>query len=80
MPDRGFDYAAEAFTFIEALEGLSTASDANAMERTFALFGFENFIATGCRTVASDSSRSSSAKVALDGSSLCARGLRCQTR
>ena len=48
MPDRGFDHAAEAFTFIEALEGLSTASDVmNAMERTFALFGFENFTITG---------------------------------
>jgi LuxR family transcriptional regulator, quorum-sensing system regulator BjaR1 len=46
--DRGIDHAAEAFTFIEALEGLSTASDVmNAMERTFALFGFENFIITG---------------------------------
>jgi LuxR family quorum sensing-dependent transcriptional regulator len=48
VPDREFDHAAEAFTFIEALEGLSTATDVmNAMERTFALFGFENFIITG---------------------------------
>ena len=74
VPDRGFDYAAEAFTFIEALEGLSTASDVmNAMERTFALFGFENFIITGCRTVASDSSRSCSLQVALGWFELYAR-------
>ena len=48
MSDRAFDCAAEAFAFIETLEGLSTAHDVmNAMERAFALFGFENFIITG---------------------------------
>jgi LuxR family transcriptional regulator, quorum-sensing system regulator BjaR1 len=48
VSDRGFDHATEAFTFIETLEGLSTTHDVmSAMERGFALFGFENFIVTG---------------------------------
>src|SRR5688572_7129296 len=48
VSDRGFDHATEAFTFIETLEGLSTTHDVmSAMERGFALFGFENFIITG---------------------------------
>jgi LuxR family quorum sensing-dependent transcriptional regulator len=48
VSDRRFDHAAEAFDFIETLEGLSTAQDVmDEMQRAFALFGFENFIITG---------------------------------
>jgi LuxR family quorum sensing-dependent transcriptional regulator len=48
VSDRRFDHAAEAFGFIETLEGLSTAHDVmSEMQRAFALFGFENFIITG---------------------------------
>src|SRR5215208_8018957 len=48
VSDRAFDHAAEAFGFIETLEGLSTTHDVmSEMQRAFALFGFENFIITG---------------------------------
>lgn len=48
MSDRGFDYAAEAFAFIEELDRLSTPDQVvDAMGRSFALFGFETFILTG---------------------------------
>lgn len=48
MPDRGFNHAVEAFEFIEVLDLVSTAQEVvDAMERSFALFGFENFIITG---------------------------------
>jgi LuxR family transcriptional regulator, quorum-sensing system regulator BjaR1 len=44
----GFDFAAEAFTFIEELDRLETPQAVmDAMERSLALFGFENFIITG---------------------------------
>jgi LuxR family quorum sensing-dependent transcriptional regulator len=48
---RRLDHAAEAFAFIEALDGLSTTRGVmDAMEAAFALFGFENFIITGLPT------------------------------
>jgi LuxR family transcriptional regulator, quorum-sensing system regulator BjaR1 len=48
MTDRVFDHATEAFAFIELLDQLSTAQGVvDAMERSLALFGFENFIMTG---------------------------------
>jgi LuxR family transcriptional regulator, quorum-sensing system regulator BjaR1 len=48
VADRIFDHATEAFTFIEGLERLSTVKDViDAMERSLAFFGFENFIMTG---------------------------------
>jgi LuxR family quorum sensing-dependent transcriptional regulator len=43
-----FDYAAEAFDFVDGLEALnSIESVINSMERSLSLFGFENFILTG---------------------------------
>jgi LuxR family quorum sensing-dependent transcriptional regulator len=48
MIDRVFDHATEAFAFIDTLDQLSTLqSVVDAMERSLALFGFENFIMTG---------------------------------
>jgi LuxR family transcriptional regulator, quorum-sensing system regulator BjaR1 len=48
LTGRGFDLAAEAFTFIEELDRLETPQAVvDAMERSLALFGFENFIITG---------------------------------
>ena len=48
MAGRGFDFATEAFTFVEALDRLDTTQAVvDAMERFLALFGFENFIMTG---------------------------------
>jgi LuxR family transcriptional regulator, quorum-sensing system regulator BjaR1 len=48
MTDRVFDHATEAFAFIDTLDQLSTLqSVVDAMERSLALFGFENFIMTG---------------------------------
>jgi LuxR family quorum sensing-dependent transcriptional regulator len=43
-----FDYATEAFDFIDKLENLPLIQDViDEMARSFALFGFENFIITG---------------------------------
>jgi LuxR family quorum sensing-dependent transcriptional regulator len=43
-----FDHAKEAFSFIETLDDLETPQDViNGMDKSFALFGFENFIITG---------------------------------
>jgi hypothetical protein len=48
VSDRSFDHATEAFEFIERLDDLATPQDiVDAMEGSFALFGFENFIITG---------------------------------
>ena len=48
MSTRSFDHATEAFEFIEKLDGLATPQDViDAMEESFSLFGFENFIITG---------------------------------
>ena len=48
VSNRVFDHATEAFAFIEDLDRLSTPQGViDAMERTLALFGFENFIMTG---------------------------------
>lgn len=48
MPGCSFDHATEAFAFIEELDRLSTPQAIiDAMEGSFALFGFQNFIMTG---------------------------------
>jgi LuxR family transcriptional regulator, quorum-sensing system regulator BjaR1 len=48
MASHGFDYAIEAFEFIEEIEKIaSTQGVIDAMERSLAVFGFENFIMTG---------------------------------
>ncbi|MBB4038966.1 LuxR family quorum sensing-dependent transcriptional regulator [Microvirga flocculans] len=48
MSGRRLDHTAEAFEFIEDLDRLTTPQDIiDAMERSFARFGFENFIMTG---------------------------------
>jgi LuxR family quorum sensing-dependent transcriptional regulator len=48
MSDRGLSYETEAFEFVEELDRLSSTQEViDAMERSFALFGFENFIMTG---------------------------------
>lgn len=48
MADHAFDHADEAFTFIENLDAIPTADGViDAMQRSFSLFGFENFIITG---------------------------------
>ncbi len=48
MSGRSFDHATDAFEFIESLDRLSSAGAIiDAMERSFARFGFENFIMTG---------------------------------
>ncbi|MEE1611698.1 LuxR family transcriptional regulator [Microvirga sp. CF3016] len=48
MSGRGLDHSAEAFDFVEELDRLTTPEDiVDAMERSFARFGFENFIMTG---------------------------------
>lgn len=48
MASRAFDFATEAFSFIEALDRLDTPQAViDAMERSLALFGFQNFIITG---------------------------------
>jgi len=45
---RVLDHATEAFAFIDELDRLFTADHVvDAMERSFSLFGFENFIVTG---------------------------------
>ncbi|WP_457094766.1 LuxR family transcriptional regulator [Microvirga sp. P5_D2] len=48
MADHRFDYATEAFEFIERLDDLpSVQSVVDEMAKSFSLFGFENFIITG---------------------------------
>ncbi|MGO4707136.1 autoinducer binding domain-containing protein [Microvirga sp. 2MCAF38] len=48
MPDRAFDYATEAFSFIESLDRLATPREiVDALSKSLSLFGFENFIITG---------------------------------
>jgi LuxR family quorum sensing-dependent transcriptional regulator len=48
MTSRSFNFATEAFEFIERLDQLMTPQDViDAVERSFCLFGFENFIITG---------------------------------
>ena len=48
MSGRGLDLAQESFGFIESLDDLQTGRAVlAAMDRAFALFGFENFIITG---------------------------------
>ena len=48
MGGRNFSYATEAFEFIEGLEHLVTPQDVvDAVEKSFGIFGFENFIITG---------------------------------
>lgn len=48
MSGHSFDHATQAFEFIEGLERLSSPQEIiDAMGRSFALFGFENFIMTG---------------------------------
>ncbi|MGO4573175.1 LuxR family transcriptional regulator [Microvirga sp. 2TAF3] len=48
MTDGYFNHAKEAFVFIESLDRLTTPQGViDAMERSFTLFGFENFIMTG---------------------------------
>jgi LuxR family quorum sensing-dependent transcriptional regulator len=45
---RNFDYATEAFDFIDGLDHLATPEDVvDAVAKSFVLFGFENFIITG---------------------------------
>jgi LuxR family quorum sensing-dependent transcriptional regulator len=42
------DHSTEAFDFIQELDQLATSDEiVDAMERSFARFGFENFIVTG---------------------------------
>ena len=48
MPGNSFDYATEAFDFIDALDQLASADEVvESVAKTFSLFGFENFIITG---------------------------------
>lgn len=48
MTSTTFDYAKEAFDFIEDLDRLGTTDEViNKMESALTLFGFENFILTG---------------------------------
>ena len=48
MSQQSFNYATEAFDFIGRLDDLSSVqSIVNEMAKSFALFGFENFIITG---------------------------------
>ncbi|MGO4386557.1 autoinducer binding domain-containing protein [Microvirga sp. 2YAF29] len=48
MSSHGFDHATEAFEFIGKLDQIPSAQGViGAMERSLALFGFENFIMTG---------------------------------
>ncbi|NBJ11809.1 autoinducer binding domain-containing protein [Microvirga arsenatis] len=48
MSGRRLDHTAEAFAFIEELDRLASPQEIiDAMERSFARFGFENFIMTG---------------------------------
>jgi len=48
LSDRAFDYATEAFAFIDGLDDLTSPDDVvEAVARAFSLFGFENFIMTG---------------------------------
>lgn len=48
MSHHSFDFATEAFEFIERLDRLQSAQDVlDEMARSFALFGFENFVITG---------------------------------
>jgi LuxR family transcriptional regulator, quorum-sensing system regulator BjaR1 len=49
---RGLDLAQEAFGFIESLDDLQTGRAVlAAMDRAFALFGFENFRLVGPLTI-----------------------------
>lgn len=48
MRTENFDCAREAFAFVENLERLNTVDEViDSLERSLALFGFENFILTG---------------------------------
>ncbi len=48
MTGRGFDYADEAFAFIEKLDAIADSEGVvDAMASSLARFGFENFIITG---------------------------------
>jgi LuxR family quorum sensing-dependent transcriptional regulator len=48
MRDQAFSYADEAFSFIEGLDEIDDPDRViGAMERSLAIFGFENFIITG---------------------------------
>jgi LuxR family quorum sensing-dependent transcriptional regulator len=48
MRDLAFSYADEAFSFIEGLDRIDDSDRVmDAMEKSFAVFGFENFIITG---------------------------------
>lgn len=48
MPDHSFDYATEAFEFIERLESLPSVQEVvDEFAKSFSLFGFENFVITG---------------------------------
>src|SRR3954447_2309320 len=48
LSGRAFDYATEAFAFIDGLDDLTSPHDVvEAVARAFSLFGFENFIMTG---------------------------------
>lgn len=48
MSRHGFDHATEAFDFIGRLDDLTTVQDViEEIAKSFALFGFENFIMTG---------------------------------
>ncbi|HEX8165338.1 MAG TPA: LuxR family transcriptional regulator [Beijerinckiaceae bacterium] len=48
MRDRTFNHADEAFSFIEGLDAINDSDGVMAaMEKSLAIFGFENFIITG---------------------------------
>jgi LuxR family transcriptional regulator, quorum-sensing system regulator BjaR1 len=48
LSGRAFNYATEAFDFIDGLDDLTSPDDVvGAVAKTFSLFGFENFIITG---------------------------------
>jgi LuxR family transcriptional regulator, quorum-sensing system regulator BjaR1 len=48
VADHSFDYATEAFEFIERLDSLpSVQTVIDEMAKSFSLFGFENFVVTG---------------------------------
>jgi LuxR family transcriptional regulator, quorum-sensing system regulator BjaR1 len=48
VTDHRFDYATEAFEFIERLDSLpSVKAIVDEMAKSFSLFGFENFVITG---------------------------------
>lgn len=48
MSQQSFDFATEAFAFIEKLDQISSVQDVvDEIAKSFSLFGFENFIITG---------------------------------